>query len=83
MACAQSEGDGLPETFACAGTRRSGPAGGRGGNAAPELAAKEVVVLHQLSRTGTERAMAGFRCVKCGKVAMAQKVCCGRPMKKA
>jgi len=27
--------------------------------------------------------MAGFRCAKCGKVAMAQKICCGRPMKKA
>jgi len=27
--------------------------------------------------------MAGFRCAKCGKVSMAQKVCCGRPMKKA
>jgi len=27
--------------------------------------------------------MAGFRCVKCGKVAMMQKVCCGRPMKKS
>jgi len=27
--------------------------------------------------------MAGFRCVKCGKVAMAQKICCGRPMKRA
>ena len=38
---------------------------------------------HQLRRTGKDRAMAGFRCVKCGKVAMAQKVCCGRPMKKA
>ena len=28
-------------------------------------------------------AMAGYRCPKCGKVAMVQKVCCGRPMKKA
>jgi len=27
--------------------------------------------------------MAGFRYAKCGKVAMAQKMCCGRPMKKA
>jgi len=27
--------------------------------------------------------MAGFRCAKCGKVAMVQKVCCGRPMKKS
>jgi len=27
--------------------------------------------------------MAGYRCPKCGKVAMLQKVCCGRPMKKA
>ena len=27
--------------------------------------------------------MAGFRCAKCGKVAMAQKMCCGRPMKKS
>jgi len=27
--------------------------------------------------------MAGFRCPKCGKVAMAQKICCGRPMKRA
>jgi hypothetical protein len=29
------------------------------------------------------QAMAGFRCAKCGKVAMAQKMCCGRPMKKS
>ena len=28
-------------------------------------------------------AMAGYRCPQCGKVAMVQKVCCGRPMKKA
>ena len=28
------------------------------------------------------RGMAGFRCAKCGKVAMAQRICCGRPMKK-
>jgi len=27
--------------------------------------------------------MAGFRCAKCGKVAMAQRICCGRPMKRA
>jgi hypothetical protein len=32
---------------------------------------------------GEGRAMAGFRCAKCGKVAMGQKMCCGRPMKKA
>ena len=28
-------------------------------------------------------AMAGFRCPKCGKVAMVQRMCCGRPMKRA
>jgi len=27
--------------------------------------------------------MAGFRCPKCGKLAMVQKVCCGRPMKRS
>jgi hypothetical protein len=32
---------------------------------------------------GEGRAMAGFRGAKCGKVAMGQKMCCGRPMKKA
>jgi uncharacterized OB-fold protein len=30
-----------------------------------------------------ENDMAGFRCPRCGKVAMVQKVCCGRPMKRA
>ena len=28
-------------------------------------------------------AMAGYRCPKCGKVAMMQKMCCGRPMQRA
>ena len=32
---------------------------------------------------GRLRAMAGFRCAKCGKVAMVQKLCCGRPMKRS